>query len=87
MYVIIVYDVSVDRVSKVCYYLRRYLNWVQNSVFEGNITDKQWAEIQHGLKRLTEDAEDSVRIYSFRTQDVVTVKTIGREKGDTCTII
>ncbi len=87
MFVIIVYDVSVDRVSKVCYYLRRYLNWVQNSVFEGNITDKQWAEIQHGLKELTKDAEDSVRLYSFRTQDAVTVSTIGQEKGDTCTII
>jgi len=51
MFVIIVYDVSVDRVSKVCSYLRRYLNWVQNSVFEGNITDKQWAEIQRRVKR------------------------------------
>ncbi len=87
MYVIIVYDVSVDRVSKVCHYLRRYLNWVQNSVFEGNITNKQWKEIQHGLKRLTKDTEDSVRIYLFRTQDAVTVKTIGLEKGETCSII
>jgi len=87
MFVIIVYDVSVDRVSKVCTYLRRYLNWVQNSVFEGNVTDKQWAEIQHGLKRLTEDAEDSVRMYTFRTQDAVEVSMIGREKGNTCTII
>lgn len=87
MFVIIVYDVSVDRVSKICNFLRRYLNWVQNSVFEGNVTDKQWAEVQHGLKRLIKDAEDSVRIYSFRTQDVVTVSIIGREKGETCTII
>ncbi|MGB4623258.1 MAG: CRISPR-associated endonuclease Cas2 [Candidatus Methanoculleus thermohydrogenotrophicum] len=87
MYVIIVYDVSVDRVAKVCNYLRRYLNWVQNSVFEGTITQKQWAEIQHGLRSLTKDAEDSVRVYLFRTQDAVTVKTIGLEKGDTCTII
>ncbi|MGB4579375.1 MAG: CRISPR-associated endonuclease Cas2 [Methanoculleus sp.] len=87
MFVIIVYDVSVKRVSKVCYYLRRYLNWVQNSVFEGNVTDKQWAEIQHGLKGLIKEAEDSVRVYLFRTQDAVTVKTIGQEKGDTCTII
>ena len=87
MFVIIVYDVSVDRVSKVCSYLRRYLNWVRNSVFEGNITDKQWAEIQHGLKGLTKAAEDSIRLYSFRTQDAVSVSMIGREKGDTCTII
>ncbi|MGI5937810.1 CRISPR-associated endonuclease Cas2 [Methanoculleus thermophilus] len=87
MFVIIVYDVSVKRVSKVCNYLRRYLNWVQNSVFEGNVTEKQWAEIQHGLKSLIKSSEDSIRLYSFRTEDVVTVSTIGQEKGDTCTII
>jgi len=87
VFVIIVYDVSVDRVSKVCNFLRRYLNWVQNSVFEGNVTEKQWAEIQHGLKLLTRKSEDSVRLYSFRTEDLVTVSVIGLEKGDTCNII
>ena len=33
MYVIVVYDVGVKRVGKVCKYLRQHLNWVQNSVF------------------------------------------------------
>ena len=38
MYIILVYDVDQSRVSKVCNYLRQHLNWVQNSVFEGEIT-------------------------------------------------
>ncbi|MCW7078368.1 MAG: CRISPR-associated endonuclease Cas2 [Canidatus Methanoxibalbensis ujae] len=31
MYVIIVYDVNVERVAKIYHYLLKYLNWVQNS--------------------------------------------------------
>ena len=41
MYVIIVYDIDVKRVAKVCKYLRQHLNWVQNSVFEGGLTKAQ----------------------------------------------
>jgi CRISPR-associated protein Cas2 len=87
MYVIIVYDVSVDRVSKVCNYLRRYLTRVQNSVFEGEITDKQHAEIEYGLKHIIKNDEDSIRWYSFRTQDQVNVYSLGVEKADLCNII
>jgi CRISPR-associated protein Cas2 len=87
MYVIVVYDVSVDRVAKVCNFLRRYLTRVQNSVFEGEITDKQFAEIQYGLKQIIEKDADSVRWYSFRTQDQVKVTNLGIEKADLCNII
>ena len=38
MYAIIVYDIKVERVNKVKGYLRKHLNWIQNSVFEGDIT-------------------------------------------------
>ena len=87
MFVIVVYDVSVDRVSKICNFLRRYLNRVQNSVFEGELTDKQFAEIEHWLKKTIKKDEDSIRFYSFRTQDQVKLTIMGVEKTDTCTII
>ena len=87
MYVIVVYDVSVDRVSKVCNFLRRYLNRVQNSVFEGELTDKQFAEIEQWLKKNTKRDEDSIRFYSFRTQEQVKLIIMGVEKTETCTII
>lgn len=87
MYVIIVYDINVDRVSRVCNYLRRYLTRVQNSVFEGEITDKQYAEIEYGLKQIMKKDEDSIRWYSFRTQDQVKVFNMGVEKADLCNII
>ena len=38
MHVVIVYDVSTERVARVCKSLRRHLTWVQNSVFEGEVT-------------------------------------------------
>lgn len=87
MYVIIVYDINVDRVSKVCNFLRRYMTRVQNSVFEGEVTDKQYAEIEHGLKHIIKKDEDSIRCYSFRTQDQVKVTSLGVEKADLCNII
>lgn len=87
MFVIVVYDVSVDRVSKVCNFLRRYLNRVQNSVFEGELTDKQFAEIEYGLKKIVKKDVDSIRFYSFRTKDQVKLTIMGVEKTDTCTII
>lgn len=87
LYVIIVYDINVERVSKVCNFLRRYLTRVQNSVFEGELTDKQFAEIEHGLKRIIKKEEDSIRIYHFRTQEQVKLTTIGIEKAELCSII
>lgn len=87
MYVIIVYDVSVERVVKVCNYLRRYLVRVQNSVFEGELTDRQFADIEHDLKKIIKKDEDSVRFYVIRSQDLVKIGNMGIEKADQCTII
>jgi CRISPR-associated protein Cas2 len=87
MYVIIVYDVNVDRVAKICQYLRRYLDWVQNSVFEGELTDSQFKRIKHDLKEIMHEDEDSVRFYTFRTKEQVKVETMGVEKVTLSTII
>jgi CRISPR-associated endonuclease Cas2 len=39
MYVLIVYDVEVKKVTKVHKFLKLHLHWVQNSVFEGELTE------------------------------------------------
>jgi len=87
MYVIIVYDVGVERVAKICQYLRRSMDWVQNSVFEGELTDAEYKRIQHDLKGLIEEADDSVRLYTFRTKEQVNVEILGVEKADTRCIV
>ena len=47
---------------------REYLQWVQNSVFEGEITEGNFASLEHKLEKiLNKDEGDSVVIYKFRT--------------------
>ena len=41
MYVIAVYDVGQKRVGKMLKLCRRYPNWIQNSVFEGELSELQ----------------------------------------------
>ena len=46
MFVIMVYDVNQKRVAKVLKIARKYLNWVQNSVLEGEITDAKYEKLK-----------------------------------------
>jgi CRISPR-associated protein Cas2 len=50
MYVILVYDMGQKRVGKMLKLCRRYLNWIQNSVFEGELTEVQLKELLHEAK-------------------------------------
>ena len=49
MYVIIVYDIKVERVNKVKSFLRQYLFWIQNSVFEGESSESEFKIIYDGF--------------------------------------
>ncbi len=64
MYIIVVYDVDVKRVTKVHHFLRTHLQWRQNSVFEGEVSRAQLYEIKRTLESLT-GGEDSVLIYEL----------------------
>ncbi|WP_297520809.1 CRISPR-associated endonuclease Cas2 [Thermococcus sp.] len=79
MYVVIVYDVSVERVNKVKKFLRRYLHWVQNSVFEGEVTKAEFERIKAGLEELINEDEDSIVIYKLRSMPQR--ETMGVEKN------
>ncbi len=81
MYVIITYDINVKRVNKVKALLRRYLHWVQNSVFEGSLTEAKLEELKYYLQLLINPEEDSVVIYRFRTKPEVKREILGLEKN------
>lgn len=66
MHVIVVYDVGVDRVGRVCNYLRTYLTRIQNSVFEGDITEARLARMKAGLEKIIETEHDSVLLWVMR---------------------
>jgi CRISPR-associated protein Cas2 len=81
MNVILVYDVNVKRVSKVLKTCRKYLYWVQNSVFEGEISPAKLEKLKMELSKIIEPEEDSVIIYTFRSSWYTNREIIGLKKG------
>lgn len=81
MYVIIVYDINVDRVNKVKSFLRRYLYWIQNSVFEGEVTDSEFEIIYKGLMKIIDEEVDSIIIYKLRMAELLNREVLGIEKS------
>lgn len=81
MFVILVYDVNHKRVAKVLKKCRAYLTWVQNSVFEGEISKANFHKLKTELSRLIDPDEDSVIIYILRTTRYSERQIIGVEKG------
>ena len=65
MYLVIVYDVNVDRVNNVHKFLKSYLHWQQNSVFEGEVTSSQYYKMMDELYDLIDPEADSIIIYEF----------------------
>lgn len=86
VYLIIVYDIKVDRVNKVKGFLRTHLNWIQNSVFEGEVTQSEMEIIKKGLKKIINKSEDSVIIYRFRSDKAFERNVMGIEKAPIDTI-
>lgn len=67
VYVVIVYDVEADRTSRFLKLLRRYLIHVQNSVFEGELTDGALEELQGQLQSMLNDGE-SIIVYEMSSE-------------------
>jgi CRISPR-associated protein Cas2 len=81
MYLIIAYDVNVERVNRVKKFLRKYLTWIQNSLFEGEATEATLEEIKMGLKEIIDEKEDMIVIYRFRSEKLFKKEVIGTEKN------
>jgi CRISPR-associated protein Cas2 len=79
--VILVYDVEQSRTQKMLKKCREYLYWVQNSVFEGEITSADLEKLKMELKNIMDTDEDSVIIYNLRTTKYYSKEVIGLEKG------
>lgn len=81
MYVILVYDVNEKRVTRALKTCRRYLNWVQNSVFEGEISEAKLKELKLRLKKVINETEDSILIYRLRDRRYFEKEVMGQEKN------
>ena len=81
MFVISVYDIGERRVVKVLKIFRKYLNWVQNSVFEGEISKANFVKLKFEIKRVIKKEEDSVIFYILRDTKYSSREIIGVEKN------
>ena len=79
MYVIAVYDIGDRRVVKMLKLCRQYLNWIQNSVFEGEITEVKLKELKFKAKSIMED-KDSFIIFSSREETWLKKEIVGEER-------
>jgi CRISPR-associated protein Cas2 len=81
MYVILVYDCGEKRVGKMLKLCRRYLNWIQNSVFEGEISEVKLNELILQAKQLMEEDEDSVIVFKSRQEKWLEKQVVGKERS------
>ena len=87
MYVILMYDVNVKRVGKMLKLCRRYLNWIQNSVLEGELTEVQLKTLMHEARSIMNTKEDSIILFKSRDQKWMEKEIVGLEKGSIDTFL
>lgn len=79
MYVIAVYDIGEKRVGKMLKLCRRYLNWIQNSVFEGEITEVKLEEMKLRSLKIMKPETDSLIIFKARQEKWLDKEIVGKE--------
>ncbi|MEM3255811.1 MAG: CRISPR-associated endonuclease Cas2 [Thermoplasmata archaeon] len=86
MYVIIVYDVDERRVLKVNKFLKRYLIWTQNSVFEGEISISLLEKVIVGLNKIIED-KDTIIVYKLKSDVYLERLMLGKISENTNNVL
>ncbi|MDY0215749.1 MAG: CRISPR-associated endonuclease Cas2 [Bacteroidales bacterium] len=82
MYIILVYDMGEKRVGKMLKLCRKYLNWIQNSVFEGEITEVKLKELIFSAKKIMDLEKDSLILFKTRQERWLDKEIIGMEKSE-----
>lgn len=83
MYVILVYDCGEKRVGKMLKLCRQYLNWIQNSVFEGEISEVKLLELKIKAQKIIDEETDSLIIFSHTSSKWMNKEIVGKERSQT----
>lgn len=78
MYLVVVYDVEADRTEIFKKFCRSRLNHVQNSVFEGEVSEKQAKEIRNQLNSISKEHE-SVLVYEMWSDEYLNRYVFGED--------
>ena len=81
MYVILVYDIGEKRVGKILKLCRKYLSWIQNSVFEGEISEVKLKELLLKAERIIEKEIDSIIIFKNSDERWMEKQIVGKERS------
>ena len=78
VYVVAVYDVEANRTRLFLNFLRRYLTHVQNSVFEGEITEGDLEEVKQELDSMLQSGESAI-VYRMSSAQYVSRSVYGED--------
>lgn len=70
------------RVGKMLKLCRRYLNWIQNSVFEGEISEVKLKSLLTEANKIMDKQEDSLIIFKSRQEKWLEKMVVGKEKNE-----
>jgi CRISPR-associated protein Cas2 len=87
MYIILVYDIGQKRVGKMLKLCRRYLNWIQNSVFEGDLSEVKLKELIAEAGGIMDKEYDSLIIFKSRQAKWLEKQIVGKERSSLDQII
>jgi len=79
-YLIVVYDIEEERVNKTRRILKKYFQWVQNSVFEGDVTEGKLEKCKLELRAAINFGKDSIYFYRIENRLNYKKTVLGIEK-------
>lgn len=81
MFVILVYDTAAERNPQVLRTCRKYLHWIQRSVFQGELSAAQHRSLMATLRQEIDLDYDSIRVYRITSPHLVQSEWLGQELG------
>lgn len=82
MRIIAVYDIGEKRVSKVRKVFLKFLNPVQFSVFEGDLTEASYRKLRNQLSGIIDNTYDSIIFFCMDNPKWMIKEVMGVEKND-----
>ncbi len=87
MYIIAVYDIGEKRVGKMLKLMRRYLNWIQNSVFEGEISEVKLKSLTSEAESIMDKTTDSLIYFKSQNKRWLEKEVVGKELSNLDTFL